>query len=234
MTWWNELTQLQKIFASIAIPTTVIMVIQFVLQLFGFASEDGSDGIDTTDVDTVSDFQEASSEGILEGQPDGIFDESTFDEESINAEEGHSGMRLFTLRGIIAFFAVGGWMGVAAIDWNLSALLAIVLAIVAGSLAMYFVAWTIFTFLRMQQSGNIKYENAVGKEGEVYLSIPPNGRGKVNVIVQDRLCEIDAVTKSDRTIKTGEKIIVVDITEDGILLVEPKNSINKNEIIKKM
>ena len=33
---------------------------------------------------------------------------------------------------------------------------AILLANITGSLALYFVAWIIYTFLRMQQSGNIR------------------------------------------------------------------------------
>ncbi|NLM10125.1 MAG: hypothetical protein GX213_04985 [Clostridiaceae bacterium] len=233
MNWWNELTQLQKIFASIAIPTTAIMFIQFILQLFGLANGEGADGVDAADVDTVSDFHGDFPDGLAEVESDGAFDDGAFDD-GFEVEEGLGGMRLFTLRSVIAFFAVGGWMGVAAIDWNLSDFMAIVLAIVAGSLALYFVAWIIYTFLRMQQSGNIRYENAVGKGGEVYLSIPPDGRGKVNVIVQDRLCEIDAISKENRIIKTGEKIIVVDITEEGVLIVEPKTLSEKNEINQKM
>lgn len=233
MSWWNELTQLQRIFASMAIPTTIIMIIQFILQLFGLANGEGADGVDATDMDTVSDFQDGPSDGLLDDVSDGILDDVDYDD-GLDLDDGQTGMRLFTLRGIIAFFAVGGWMGVAAIDWNLSNLVAIILAIVVGSLALYFVAWIVYTFLRMQQSGNIRYENAVGKEGVVYLSIPPNGRGKVNVIVQERLCEIDAITKSDRIIKTGEKIVVVDIAENGVLIVEPKEFYEKNEAVKKM
>lgn len=233
MNWWNELTQLQRIFASVAIPATVVMILQFILQLIGLANGADSDGADADDVDAVSDVQDGFSDDLPDAQSDGVFDDDDVLDDGFEVEDGQTGIRLFTLRSVIAFFAVGGWMGVAAIDWNLPDLLAIALAIAAGSLALYFVAWIVYTFLRMQQSGNIRYENAVGKEGEVYLSIPPDGRGKVNVIVQERLCEIDAISKVNRVIKTGEKIVVVDITEDGVLIVEPKELAETNEIIQK-
>lgn len=231
MNWWNELTKLQKIFASVAIPATAVLIIQFVLQLFGLADGEGTDGADAADADAdgIPDFDDGVPDELPGGQDDGIFGDDDFND-GTDVDDGHGGMRLFTLRSVVAFFAVGGWMGVAAVDWNLSDFLAVALAVVAGTIAMYFVAWVVYTFLRMQESGNIRYENAVGKEGEVYLSIPPDGRGKVNVIVQERLCEIDAISKCNRVIMTGEKIVVVDITDDGLLIVEPKEDLHEKEL----
>lgn len=233
MNWWNELTQLQRIFAFFAIPATVIMLLQFILQLIGLADGVDSDGPDTADADMDTDVQDGLPDDFSDGGSDGIFGDDTADDD-LDIDDGQTGIRLFTLRSIVAFFAVGGWTGIVAVEWNLPDFVAVVLAIIAGSLALYFVAWVVYTFLRMQQSGNINYENAVGKEGEVYLSIPPDGRGKVNVIVQERLCEIEAVSNCGRTIKTGEKIVVVDITDDGILVVEPREQTGKNAIDKKM
>lgn len=260
MNWWNEFTQLQKFFASVAIPATLIMLIQFILQLLGIANEqdgvdvDGADfdGVDGADLDGIDGADFDGVDGVdfdaVDGadfdasmdlpddyqtdisQLDGTFKDSSFDHDGADVDEGHNGLRLFTLRSIIAFFAVGGWMGVAAVEWNLPSILAVILAAVAGTLAMYFVAWTIFTFLKMQQSGSMRYENAVGKEGVVYLTIPVGGRGKVSVIVQDRLCELSAQTNSERDIKTGEKIVVVDFNPDGVLIVEPRSLSKKNEI----
>lgn len=233
MNWWNELTQLQRIFAFFAIPATVIMLLQFILQLIGLADGVDSDGPDTADADMDTDVQDGLPDDFSDGGSDGIFGDDTADDD-LDIDDGQTGIRLFTLRSIVAFFAVGGWTGIVAVEWNLPDFVAVVLAIIAGSLALYFVAWVVYTFLRMQQSGNINYENAVGKEGEVYLSIPPDGRGKVNVIVQERLCEIEAVSNCGRTIKTGEKIVVVDITDDGILVVEPREQTGKSAIDKKM
>jgi hypothetical protein len=172
---------------------------------------------------------------VLEDHAGGYSHEVAHDsvhEAAEHNQDGHDkgdAMRLFTLRGIVAFLAVGGWMGVAAIDWKLPDILAIILGLAAGWLALWFVAWLIHAFVRMQRSGNIRIENAVGKDGEVYLTIPENGRGKVNVIVQDRLCEMAAVTKAGRAIKTGEKITVLGVAEEGVLLVAPKASPEQKE-----
>ena len=58
MNWWNELTGLQQILASVAIPATLVMMIQFILLLFGFTGDSGdsadvgdiSDGVDVGDI----------------------------------------------------------------------------------------------------------------------------------------------------------------------------------------
>jgi membrane protein implicated in regulation of membrane protease activity len=150
-------------------------------------------------------------------------DTDTSTDSDNDSDDGNvvSTLRLFTLRGLIAFFSVGGWTGIFAIDQGAPPPLSIFLAFAAGFAAMYFVAWSVRLILRMQHSGNIRHENAVGKDGEVYLTIPDNGIGKVNVIVQDRLCEMNATTRAGRDIKTGEKIVVIGVVSGGLLLVTP-------------
>ncbi len=301
MEWWNSLTDLQRVLASIAAPATLFMVLQFILMLFGFiqvGDADTADGADHGDLNVhdgmdahdiadghahdifsgdghdiadghvhdifsgdghdiadghVHDIFSGDGHDIADGHVHDIFSgdghdmagdhPESFDHDAAHGIEhdhahGHhtdhshdkgDALRLFTVRGIVAFLSVGGWMGVVAIDWNLPGILAVILALAVGWLALWFVAWIIRAFVRMQQSGNVIMENAVGKDGDVYLTIPVNGCGKVNVIVQDRFCEMDAVSKSDRAIKTGEKITVLAVASEGVLLVAPKESAEHKE-----
>ncbi|NLO38035.1 MAG: FxsA family protein [Ruminiclostridium sp.] len=305
MEWWNSLTDLQRVLASIAAPATLFMVLQFILMLFGFihvGDADTADGADHGDLNVhdgmdahdiadghahdifsggghdiadghvheifsgdghdiadghVHEIFSGDGHDIADGHVHDIFSgdghdmadghPESFDQDTahgIEHDHAHShaqghhddhshdkgdALRLFTVRGIVAFLSVGGWMGVVAVDWNLPGILAVILAFAVGWLALWFVAWIIRAFVRMQQSGNVKMENAVGKDGDVYLTIPVNGRGKVNVIVQDRLCEMDAVSKADRAIKTGEKITVLAVASEGVLLVIPRESAEQKE-----
>ena len=50
--WWNELMLLQQIFALIALPSTVLIVIQTVLLLIGIGG-DGDTDVDVDDVDGI-------------------------------------------------------------------------------------------------------------------------------------------------------------------------------------
>jgi membrane protein implicated in regulation of membrane protease activity len=97
-------------------------------------------------------------------------------------------------------------------------------------MALYFVAWSLRSVLRLQQSGNIVLNNAIGVTGEVYIPIPPikSGAGKISIIIQDRLSEINAVTDAERTLKTGEKVTVMKVESEGVLLVVPTALPNNN------
>jgi hypothetical protein len=135
-------------------------------------------------------------------------------------------LRLFTVRGLVAFFSVGGWMGLAASNWEMPAALLILLSIAAGGAALYFVAWSLEAASRLQSNGNIIIDNAIGKKAEVYMSIPASnsGIGKINVIVQERLCEFEAVTNAHRSIKPGESVVVTALARSGVLLVVPEEA----------
>jgi len=53
--------------------------------------------------------------------------------------------------------------------------------------------------------------------------------GKVNVTVQERFCEFDAVTEEDESIKTGEAVYVTDVRPGNILVVEKLEQGDKTE-----
>ena len=76
--WWNNLSLVSQIFTAMAVPATVVMIIQALLLLLGIGGGDGD-----VDVDDISDIDAEASEGLS----------------------------LISVRGIVAFFSVGGWAG---------------------------------------------------------------------------------------------------------------------------
>ncbi len=187
MSWWAELTDLQKIYWAIAIVFSVLLVIQFVLSMTGI------------DADTDADFNtDVPSDGL------------------------DASFTIFSFRGLMAFLAFFGWTGVVVLGAGGSPFLAMTLGFVNGLISMLLVAYIIYFFLQMQHSGTMHLDNAIGQQGEVYLLIPPtqSGKGKISIKIQGTLRELDAVT-AGKAIPTGTKIEVVELLDDGILLVKP-------------
>ncbi|MBO5219523.1 MAG: hypothetical protein J6C52_08840 [Clostridia bacterium] len=189
--WWNSLTGLQQIFACIGIPATLVLVVQTILLLFGIG--DGSDA----DVD---------------------IDPDSFD----ISDAGDGGLVLFSIRGIVAMFCVAGWAGVVFVDLGLAPIPAVLLAILCGVAALFGIAYLMKAVLKLQSNGNIQIGGAVGKTGEVYIPIPAKGqgRGKINLTLQDRFIEVDAITRAEEPLKTGETVRVVSTDEAGLVVVE--------------
>lgn len=206
---WFMSDPLRAVLFIVAVPSTFIMILQTILIFIGMAGGDA-------DVDMPDD------NGI-----DGVFGENSPDAHDINI--GDSGLRIFTVRGMVAFFAVGGWAGLSAYSLTDSGAAAIITAIIFGSLALLLVAWFFKWASSLHYDGTLNMDSAVGKTGEVYMTIPANmsGSGKINVIIQQRLTEADAMTKASRPLKYGEMVTVTDVSMGSTLIVEPVTDLSE-------
>lgn len=132
------------------------------------------------------------------------------------------GLALFTVKGLISFFAVGGWTGFALADGTVQPVLAVLISIGAGLIALVAIGFIMKWIVGLASSGTVSIENAVNKVGEVYLTIPESCKatGKITIELQGKLTELDALTENASPIKTGAKIKVVRIDGDTCI-VEP-------------
>lgn len=203
--WWNSLGMLGQIFATAAIPATVVMLLQTVLLVIGFAGHDGEVDHDLSVTET-----DVSAEG--EGVDD-IHD----------AAHHIDGLRLFTTRGIVAMFAIGGWTGVALCDAGVGGVLSSILALIAGVAALFLAAYVIKLSLKLQDDGNFNIKNAVAHTATVYIPIPPsrNGTGKITMNLQERFVELDAMTDHGEKLPTGAMVQVVSVTDKNEVIVRP-------------
>lgn len=207
--WWAQLNNLTRFFYLFAIPSTIVLFIQSILTLIGFGL--GDNDLDFGDGDTDIDID-------LDGDID--FDSNVVDElENFSAG---ADFRLVTFRGIIAFATMFGWMGAALSTSDLHITLTMLLAIIAGLFGMLIVALLFYGISKLQQSGNINYRNAIGSEASVYIPIPANkeGKGKVQLLLQDSYLEVDAVTEDATMIRTNELVRIVDMLNATTLVVE--------------
>ncbi|MCL2089477.1 MAG: hypothetical protein FWH14_08335 [Oscillospiraceae bacterium] len=205
--WWESIGLLQKALACVAIPSTVILVVQTILMLFGLGFDGDADVSDTSGLDTdVGDLLDKDAAEAVHYRDDGIL-----------------GMRLFTVRGIVAFFSVGGWMGIAMVDLGLSQLISGLIALAAGFASLVFVANMITWSMKLQEKGNMDINRAIGHIAQVYTTIPPGmkGHGKVIVTFDERYAELEAMTSESKGYKPKDTVRVLEVLSKGVLLVGP-------------
>ena len=219
--WWQSLTALEHVLLYIAVPATLVLVIQTILLFAGGVFDADGDG----EVDGGLD-----QDGF--DPMDGHFDVDGHDAppggDGSDLTPDHPGgpdtaLHLFTVRGVVAFLVLFGWGGLCLCQVGMPGFLAGFLAVPIGFAGMVGIALAVRQAVRLQYDGTLDLRNAVGLAGQVYLTVPParTGEGKVMVTVQEQLRELDARTDSTQPIPTGSAVRVTGLAGRDILLVEP-------------
>lgn len=151
--------------------------------------------------------------------------------DDIDGDAPDSGLTLFSVKSITAFFSIGGWMGLAMLEAIPSLIaLDVIISVIAGFLSMLAVALIMRALIKMQCSGNIVTEKLVGKTATVYVRINPerSGTGKINLTAQGKFMEIDAVTDGKETLNYNDSVTVVKM-ENDVAVVE-KIDVKENNL----
>ena len=195
--WWNEMLTLQQVLFVIAVATTVFMLIQAIMLICGIGGDEDAFDVDAgmdADIDSINDVGAGNLAGV----------------------------RVVSVRTVLVFICIGSWVTYA-LCYVLAWYFAAVIGAAAGIAAGIGFAYAMHAALKLQNSGNIEPNNAIGKIAEVYLTVPAlrQGAGKVNVFLQERYTEFDAVTDHAQPIKTGSQVKIVGVVNEGILVCEP-------------
>jgi hypothetical protein len=194
--WWSTMSTLEQVLFILASSSTAIMIIFLIMMLLGFDSDE-FDGGDVPDM---------SSDGINDEPITGI-----------------AGLKILTLRGVLVLVAIGSWTSFLLVS-SLGIIWGLLIGLVAGVIATYIQALAFRATLRLESSGNIDYNNAIGKMGTVYLRVPKKrtGKGKISMIVQDRLVEVDAITDQDIDLLPKSSVEVIGLLDSTTLIVKSK------------
>ena len=155
---------------------------------------------------------------IIGGFADGVL-EGAFNID-IDMDAGFA-FELLTLQGILSFVMMFGIFGLAVNQANDNTLMAIGAGTAAGLVSMYIMGKVYHLFRGLESEGNVDHNNAIGARGEVYMNIPVNGSGQVQVTYQNALRTMAARSKDDaQALPSGTLVRVVD-RFGSTLIVEP-------------
>jgi hypothetical protein len=200
-TFVTEFSGIEKLYLVCAVIGGILFVVRLILQFMGGDSGDHDVGAaDVGDVDV-----------------DGGFGEDA----GADFDDAYLSFKILSFQGLTAFFMMFGLVGLAMMrQTHQSAVTSLLAASVAGLGTVWIIGLIFRKAGSLQASGNIDLANAIGQEGEIYLTIPGSGTGKVKVTVQERLRIYEAISKDKTEIKTGQRVRVVEVTSQGVLIVE--------------
>lgn len=216
--WWTSLGLFLQIMYCIALPATIILIIQAVMIILGFGG-DGDLGVDISDTSGLdlpgTDIAGADMPDVTD------FSDTVITNDGGNPSDLGT-MHFFTIQGFITFLTVFGWAGIICYGATKNLILTVFVAFALGALAMFGVAKLMQLSNKLTQNGTINMRNLLGAKGTVYLIIPASGKGKgkVNITTDERSLEFDAITDGSEPISNGAEIMVTDIRTGNLLVVE--------------
>lgn len=203
---------LNTIFLIAAVIGGTIMVCQFMLTVFGWGDHGGDVG-----GDFHGGFDHSFDHGGHIGGHDAGGDHGG---DAAHADSSWL-FGVVTFRTLVAAIAFFGVAGAGALSAGVRAPVALAIALGAGFFAMYGMYWLMRQISRLASSGNERIVNALGRRATVYIPIPADnqGAGKVQLSMQNRIVEFQAVTDGAEALKTGETVEVVAVSGSDLVSV---------------
>jgi len=137
-----------------------------------------------------------------------------FDFDALADGSGH-----VSLHGISGFFTLFGIVGLYLNSQGYGALVSSAGGIGAGGMMFLVVSRIIMSMRKLESSGNINVDQAVGARGSVYAEILPGESGAVNIFIDQRERRYEAVTDEPAGLKTGDVIEVKEVVSGSLLKV---------------
>lgn len=199
---------MNSLFVLCAVIGGTIMVCQFVLTLVGFGHDVGDMSHDISG-DVNTDVSADAHDGA-----------------DAHTESGHHGSSwlfgVISFRTLVAASAFFGLAGLASDSAGLGQPMQVLIAVVSGVAAMLAVHALVKQMGKLSQDQTLKVQRAIGHIGTVYIPVPAQktSSGKIQLNLQNRVVEYEAITSSDEKLATGTKVRVVAV-RGSILEVEP-------------
>lgn len=134
----------------------------------------------------------------------------------VDADSGGLGV----VKGLLTFTSVSSWVIKVLLMSQKSPAVAIFIGIISGVLAFWLLSYLFKLLLQNEENVNWSMHDALFSKGTVYLRIPPNGSGIINVEINGATRELKAKSNESQEIKTGSGIVIIE-TQGEYAIVKP-------------
>jgi len=138
----------------------------------------------------------------------------------VDADGGGLGI----VKGFLTFLSVASWVMKILLGSEQNPAIAACIGVVAGLVAFYILSKLFKMLLRNEENVNWTINDALFSTGEVYLRIPEDGNGLVNVTINGVTRELKAKTYNNKLLPTGTPIAVTDIEGDYVIVQEKEEN----------
>lgn len=165
---------------------------------------------------------------LLGGVADGALDMAGLD---VDFDVGAEGIfHMLTLQGILSFVMMFGIFGLAVSQSGGLPVIAILAGTVAGTISMWLIGKVFQMMKGLEVDATVKHNQAIGAQGQVYMTILPGKSGQVQVEFQSALRTCTAVLEDDTaSLETGKFVEVVRTIGETLIVKELPISEIKSE-----
>jgi membrane protein implicated in regulation of membrane protease activity len=154
------------------------------------------------------------------GLDDHALDTALHSDAATGGHDADVSFKLLSVQGLTSFFMLFGLVGLALLRADIPVFFTVLGGVAAGLITVAITGVVFSQMKRLQSEGTINIQNTIGTEGSVYLTIPRDGNGQVQIIAQGSLRIFDATGKNKETLATGSKIRVTGVAGGNVLIVE--------------
>ncbi len=214
--WWDGLSTVLKVLYCIAIPSTLILILQTILVILGFG--DGADAGNPSDTSGLD--MPDGADAIELGDTGNDFTEAMDGAELAEAAADFGTLRLFTLQGIVALLTTFAWVAICLIKGGMQLAPAVFLSALCGAAMMYLVAKLMQWSMKLTENGTFNIRSAIGEIAQVYVMIPPAGEtgGKVILTLASGFAELAAITEDNEMIPAGTQVRITDLNGETVVV----------------
>ncbi len=198
------------VFLMCALAGGTVFILQFVLAVVGFGGDD---------LDMADGVPDDLSLDVPHDMPHDVSGDHA-------AADAHGSTWMFgviSFRTVVAAVTFFGLAGMTSLSAELSQPISLLIAMAAGTCAMYGVHFLMRSLYRLKHDGTARIDRTLGQRGTVYIPIPPqhSGLGKIQIRTQGRIMEYAAMTKGPEKLKTGTTVEVVSVLSPTTVDVAP-------------
>lgn len=118
------------------------------------------------------------------------------------------------VKGALTFISVSSWVIKVILGTQASPIVAILLGLAGGYIAVILIKKIFELMLTQTENTNWEFQDAVHQYAKVYLKIPKEGSGIVQVLVNGVTRELKAKSLDETEIATGESVFIYEVEDD--------------------